>query len=170
MGGDQDNAVVVGVCGALAAGGCAALRFDFRGAGQSEGRFEGGEGEMDDVKAAVDLLCEQPEIDPEKLSAVGYSFGAGVALHHAARDPRLQAMVGVALVEQHYDDPFLQDDPRPKLFIVGADDPWAPAEALRRYVEGLKSPKRLHLIPGAGHLFTGYIADVAGAVIEWLRE
>lgn len=170
MGGDMDNGVVVSLCMALAAAGWAALRFNFRGAGNSGGAFDDGDGEQDDVKGAVDFLWGQPKIDGDELAAVGYSFGAGVALHHAARDPRLRRLVGIALVRQHYEDTFLDDDARPKLFIAGDNDPWAPAQALREYVDRLRPPKRLHVVPGADHLFYGHLPQVASVVLEWLTE
>ena len=57
MGGTMDSAVVVAVCGGLAVRGWATLRFDFRGAGRSEGTFDGGHGEIDDVAGALDFLA-----------------------------------------------------------------------------------------------------------------
>ena len=169
MGGNMGNGIVVSLCLHLAVAGWAALRFDFRGAGDSEGRFDEGSGEMDDVKGAVDFLFVQTEIDPDELAAVGYSFGAGVALHHAARDARLRRMVGIALVKHHYDDSFLDGDRRPKLFVVGEDDPWAPVEGLRGYVERLEPPKTLHIVPSAGHLFSGRVSEVANVIVDWLN-
>ena len=168
MGGNMGNGIVVQLCLDLAVAGWAALRFDFRGAGGSEGSFDGGEGEMDDVKGAVDFLFVQTEIDPDELAVMGYSFGAGVALHHAARDRRLRRMAGIALVKEHYDDPFLDGDRRPKLFVAGEDDPLAPSEDLRAYVERLSEPKELHIIPGTSHLFTGHVDELSDVVLDWL--
>jgi alpha/beta superfamily hydrolase len=168
MGGDKRNGVVVRVCLGLAAAGWGALRFDFRGAGSSKGSFDEGEGEQKDVNGAVDFLLGRPEIDPEELAVVGYSFGAGVALHYAARDRRLSRMVGIALVRHHYEDPFLDEVTRPKLFVGGESDPWAPAEALRRYVERLPPPKKLHIVPGADHVFSGKVSEVGDIVVDWL--
>lgn len=168
MGGNMDNGVVVSVCLALAAAGWAALRFNFRGAGGSAGSFDEGEGEQDDAKGAVDFLLVQPEVEPDALSAIGYSFGAGVALHHAARDGRVRSMVGIALVKHHYEDPFLDHDSRPKLFIAGENDPWAPAEAFRQYVARLRPRKALHIVPGTDHFFSGRVAEVANVVVDWL--
>lgn len=168
MGGNMGNGIVVSLCLDLAVAGWAALRFDFRGAGNSEGRFDEGQGEMDDVKAAADFLFVQTEIDPSELAVIGYSFGAGVALHHAARDHRLHRMVGIALTEHHYDDPFLDGDRRPKLFVIGEDDPWAPTEALHRYVERLEPPKKLHVVPNVGHLFSGKVDEVTDVTVGWL--
>lgn len=168
MGGNMGNGIVVQLCLDLAVAGWAALRFDFRGAGGSEGSFDGGKGEMDDVKGAVDFLFIQTEIDPDELAVMGYSFGAGVALHYAARDRRLRRMAGIALVKEHYDDPFLDGDRRPKLFVAGDDDPWAPSEDLRAYVERLSVPKQLHIIPGTGHLFAGHVDELTDVVLDWL--
>jgi hypothetical protein len=176
MGGNMGNGIVVRLCLDLAVAGWAALRFDFRGAGSSAGTFDGGDGwtrppkELDDVKGAADFLFVQAELDPGDLVIIGYSFGAGIALHHAARDHRFHRMVGIALVKEHYDDAFLDDDRRPKLFIAGEDDPWAPTEALRRYVDGLETPKTLHIVRGAGHLFSGHVHEVAAVTVDWLRE
>jgi hypothetical protein len=174
MGGNMGNGIVVSLCLELAVAGWAALRFNFRGAGDSEGSFDGGDGwtrppkERDDVKGAADFLFVQPEVDPDELVVIGYSFGAGVALHHAARDQRLRRMVGIALVKQHYEDPFLDGDRRPKLFIAGEDDPWAPAAALREYVKRLEPPKKLHVVRRAGHLFAGHTAEVTNVIVDWL--
>lgn len=170
MGGNMGNGVVVSVCLALAVSGWAALRFDFRGAGSSEGSFDEGQGELNDVKGAVDFLFVQTEIDPSELVVMGYSFGAGVALQHAARDRRLGRMVGIALAKHHYDDPFLDNVSRPKLFIAGEDDPWAPPEAIRRYLERLQPPKKLHVIDGADHSFSGHLSEVADVLVGWLAE
>ena len=166
----MDSAVVVAVCGGLAVRGWATLRFDFRGAGRSEGAFDGGHGEMDDVAGALDFLASQAEVDAHRLAVIGYSFGAGVALHQAARDERAQWLAGIALVQEHYEDPFLNEEPRPKLFVAGEHDPWAPAELLRTYVSRLRPPAALRIVAGTDHLFAGREGELADIVGEWLRD
>ena len=168
MGGNMGNGVVVSICLALSVAGWAALRFDFRGAGSSEGSFDDGAGEQDDVRGAVDFLYVQPEVDPGELAVMGYSFGAGVALRHAARDRRVGHMVGIALVQEHYDDPFLDDVSRPKLFVAAQHDRWAPVQALRRYVDRLKPPKGLHVVRDADHSFGGHVSEVADVIVRWV--
>jgi hypothetical protein len=170
MGGTMDSAVVVTVCRALAARGWAGLRFDFRGAGRSAGSFDEGRGEMDDVGGAFDFLCTRPEIDGQRLAVVGYSFGAGVGLHYAVTDGRPRWMVGIALVQDQYADLFLDADPRPKLFIGGAHDPWAPPEPLRAYVARLHPPATLRIMQGTDHFFGGREPDLAGIVANWLQD
>ncbi len=99
---------------------------------------------------------------------MGYSFGAGVGLRHGARDPRVGWLVGIALLQEHYADPFLDADPRPKLFVAGERDPWAPSEPLRAYVARLQPPKALHILPQADHFFAGREDAVAAAVADFL--
>jgi alpha/beta superfamily hydrolase len=170
MGGRMDNTVVVAVCRELTARGWAALRFNFRGVGRSEGSFDEGRGEMDDVSGAVDFLSAQGTVDAGQLAIAGYSFGAEVGLRHAARDPRISWLVGIALVQEHYTDPFLDVDPRPKLFIAGEHDPWAPPGALREYVVRLSPPKTVHVISGTDHFFAGREAEVAGLIADFLSH
>jgi alpha/beta superfamily hydrolase len=170
MGGDMHNTIVVAVCQELAERGWMALRFNFRGAGRSKGSFAEGRGERDDVAGAVDFVCAREEVDTARLVVTGYSFGAGVGLHHAARDPRVSYLVGIALVEEQYTDPFLDTDTRPKLFIVGERDPWAPAEPFRDYVARLNPPKSFHVIPHTDHFFGGREGQVATRIGEWLDE
>ncbi len=166
----MDNTVIVAVCRALAARGWVALRFNFRGAGCSQGSFDDGRGEIDDVAGAVDFLCTRPKVDADRLAFVGYSFGAGVGLRHAVRDLRVKWLAGIALVQENYADPFLDADPRPKLFIVGEHDPWAPPDALGEYVARLSPPQTLHLIPGTDHFFGGREAEVATLIADFLAD
>jgi alpha/beta superfamily hydrolase len=170
MGGTMDNAIVVAVCHVLAARGWAALRFNFRGAGASEGHFDEGRGERNDVAGAVTFLRTRAKLDPNQVAIVGYSFGAEVGLRHAARDTQVGWLVGIALVQENYDDPFLDADTRPKLFIVGERDPWAPTEELRAYVARLSPPKTLHILPHTDHFFAGCEAEVATLIGKWVEE
>jgi alpha/beta superfamily hydrolase len=143
---------------------------NFRGTGSSQGAFDEGRGELDDVGGAVDFLCAQAEVDAGRLAVVGYSFGAEVGLRYTARDPRVGWLVGIAPVQEHYSDPFLDADLRPKLFIAGEHDPWAPADALRAYVARLQPPKTLHILPHTDHFFAGHEAEVAALIAGFLSH
>jgi alpha/beta superfamily hydrolase len=143
-------------------------QYNFRGVVRSGGSFDEGRSEMDDVAGALDTLCAQPAMDADRLAIIGYSFGAGVRLHHAARDSRVRWLAGIALTQEHYADPFLDADPRPKLFIAGARDAWAPADALQDYVARLSSPKALHLVPGMDHFFGRREAKIAALITDFL--
>ena len=72
------NNVVSAISVSAPAMGVAAVRFDFRGAGASTGSHDGGPGERDDLRAALDFCAAESDSLP--LAIAGYSFGAEVAL------------------------------------------------------------------------------------------
>ena len=76
-GGTMRTPIMAAIARACAARGWYALRFNFRGVGESDGSYGGGVGEMEDVRAAVDYLAERSGI--HRLTLAGYSFGAMMA-------------------------------------------------------------------------------------------
>ena len=60
--------------------GVASLRIDFRGNGESEGKFEDMtmEGLIADAEAALDYLAASPDVDKDKMAIVGWSMGGAV--------------------------------------------------------------------------------------------
>ena len=79
MGGDMTSNVVLAAVEGLAAQGIAALRFNFRGSGASEGTHDDGKGERDDVRAALSFAADLGELDATRIGLAGYSFGAGMS-------------------------------------------------------------------------------------------
>ncbi len=95
FGGTRESHVVRALVRAITERGMAALSFDFRGAGQSGGESTADHHEWDDATRALDALEDAlPPATP--LAIAGYSFGAWVAVHVAARDPRVRAVAVVA--------------------------------------------------------------------------
>jgi alpha/beta superfamily hydrolase len=131
-GGDMDNHVVLAICAALAARGATTLRFNFRGAGRSEGRFDNGRGEAADARAGVAVARTAAPGVP--LVLAGYSFGAMIAgaIAGEARPSMLvlvSPLVGMAGLPPL--DPAL-----PTLVIAGDRDEIAPATAVRALASG----------------------------------
>ncbi|GAA2398568.1 alpha/beta hydrolase [Nonomuraea africana] len=80
------------------------LAFDHRNWGESGGRprsHEDPQGKLNDLRAAVSLLRGRPEVDPERIGAVGICLGGGYALKFAAFDPRVKAFAGIAGAYNH---------------------------------------------------------------------
>jgi pimeloyl-ACP methyl ester carboxylesterase len=94
-GGDMHNPVVVRVAEVAQGLGLATLRFNFRGVGISGGVHGGGEGEQDDVTAALKLLAGRLPAD-RPTGLAGYSFGGWVSARVAAAMPALPALALVA--------------------------------------------------------------------------
>jgi len=83
----------------LSAAGYVTLAFDHRNFGESGGeprRHESPQGKLADLRAAVSCLRARPEVDAERIGAVGICLGGGYALKFAAFDPRVKAFAGIA--------------------------------------------------------------------------
>ena len=166
-GGDMHNPVVVAVCDALAAEGIAALRFNFRGTGGSQGSHGGGLQEREDVQAALGFLASQPGVDPQRLCLAGYSFGAVVALTTAY--PSLVALAAVSppLSEKAGAGMALTC---PALFLFGDRDTVAPARNVETLGIHLPEGSRVAVLPGADHFWWGHEEEVAAEVVAFFRQ
>ncbi|GGS89003.1 alpha/beta hydrolase [Planobispora rosea] len=83
----------------LAEAGYTTLAFDHRNWGESGGqprRHEDPQGKLHDLRAAVSLLRARPEVDGDRIGAIGICLGGGYALKFAAFDPRVKAFAGIA--------------------------------------------------------------------------
>lgn len=91
----SNHFLLVKTARALAHAGFVAMRFDFRGSGESEGRFQDVTvpGEIAEAKHVFNWLAEQPFVDSKRMGVLGLSLGGCVAAHVAAADPRVKALV-----------------------------------------------------------------------------
>jgi hypothetical protein len=83
------------VCRQFESWGYVALRFDYRGCGESEGergRVIAME-EVSDARNAVTAMAARPEVDPKRIALCGSSLGAGVAVQATAMDERVGAVI-----------------------------------------------------------------------------
>ncbi|HEX5189595.1 MAG TPA: alpha/beta hydrolase [Streptosporangiaceae bacterium] len=83
----------------LAAAGYVTLAIDHRNFGESGGeprRHESPQGKLADLRAAVSYLRARPDVDADRIGAVGICLGGGYALRFAAFDPRVKAFAGIA--------------------------------------------------------------------------
>jgi len=167
-GGTMENRVIFRASKAAVRAGFAALRFNFRGVGASTGSFDKGEGEKDDVTAAIDWMgSKYPELP---MVLIGFSFGAWVGLQVGCRDLRVQALVGLGLPLTHYDFDFLIDNPKPTLLIMGTRDEFCPREKMERLERRLPPASRLHWIDGAEHFFARELDDVQDLITGFFNE
>jgi alpha/beta superfamily hydrolase len=142
--------------------GCAVLRFNFRGAGRSEGRFDGGPGELEDFRASLSYMRER--YPSARLWAGGMSFGAWVGLTAGAEDAAVTTIFGIAPPLSRYDFEPVRVSPKPKFFIQGDRDEVCPIKELREFYARAAEPKELVVIEDADHLFDGKVSMVADAI------
>src|SRR5678815_4386855 len=165
-GGTMHTKVVYQAAKALSRIGCAVLRFNFRGAGASAGRFDNGPGETDDFRAALDFMHAAYPTAP--IWAAGMSFGAWVALAAGAADSRVSTLIGIALPISRYDFGAVERSTKPKFFIHGEFDELFPLKGMREFYARAAEPKELIVIDAADHLFDGRVSQVAGAIEDLL--
>ncbi len=167
-GGTMHTKAVYQAAKALSRIGCAVLRFNFRGAGASEGGFDNGPGEQADFRAALDYMAAQYPGAP--LWAAGMSFGAWVALSVGVDDPRVTALIAIAPPITRYDFSTVTGSAKPKFFIQGEFDELCFLKDMRAFYARTAEPKELVVIDGADHLFDGKVAEVADAVEDLLGD
>ena len=177
FGGTLHNKVVFHTMKALNSFGFPVLRMNFRGTGLSQGEHDRGNGELDDVRTALDWLDAEFHLP---LIMAGFSFGAAVGLRAACADSRVHAVIGVgtpvAPVAADTEEPrvytyeFLRDCTKPKLFVSGARDQFGPRAKLEALIASVPEPKKLVVIEGADHFFEGRLRELRDAIEAWVRE
>jgi alpha/beta superfamily hydrolase len=140
--------------------GATTLRFNFRGVGRSTGTFAEGEGELEDVKAALDYLAERAPGVP--LWVAGYSFGAWVGLRAGLADARVTALLGVGLPLTMFDFGFLSSVSKPTALIQAERDEFGPAPQVAAIAE--RAGASFTAIAGADHLFAAHLDALEAAV------
>ena len=157
MGGTMDNKVAMMLARTFAELDCVALRFNFRGVGESEGEFTGGEGEEQDMIAVVRYAKEQFGEELPLLLA-GFSFGGYVAAR-AAGFLHPQHLVLAAPAVGRFAMPAVSPD---TLVIHGEYDDVVPlADALE-----WARPQHLPIVvlPQAEHFFHGRLTQLRDIV------
>ena len=166
-GGNMDNNVIQAVSRALVAQGLAALCFNFRGVGGSQGFFGEGIGEEEDAHAALSFLCGYEGIDAQRIGILGYSFGGMVALSAGVQSDRVQALVGISPV---IPPGLLQNCFKPLLLTYGTKDDVIPPAKIIAETESLPASGIVEAIEGADHFLWGYEQMVAKKAASFLAQ
>ena len=174
FGGTMHNKVVYQTAKTLHHFGLPVLRFNFRGAGLSEGAHDEGRGELDDVSAALDFLAVQYPGAPILLA--GFSFGSWVGLRAGCKDSRVADLIGLGLPVGNLGNrefSYLETCDKPKLLASGQHDAYGPPEKLAAMVEKFaphtKERTSIAIISGADHFFTGHLPELDRAIAGWLK-
>lgn len=151
---------------ALQSAGVAALRFNFRGVGHSDGKHDHGAGEQADVSAGLDELGRRfPDLP---LLSGGFSFGAVVGFLAGRHDLRVRGLflLGYPLRSLPRVDLLHRPDVA-CLFVQGDNDEFGPGEALDRLVAPLPGLNEIAIIAECNHFFDGHLDVLEESVAEW---
>ena len=170
FGGNMDNNVVLAVSFALAEQGIAALRFNFRGVGNSEWEHTKGEKEQEEVIGALELLKAWPGGEGRKLGLAGYSFGASVVLKNPSLHQKAQAFALISPPLPALESTKLRETNRPAMVIAGDRDKLVQADRLAELRESFSEPSAYHIVAGADHYWFGHEARLAPQVAEFFVE
>lgn len=165
------NKVVYHAAKTLNSFGFPVLRFNFRGAGLSEGEHDQGQGEVEDVRAALNWLDATYQLP---MVFCGFSFGAATGLRAACPDLRVAGLISlgtpVSAEGRIYNYRFLEHCKLPKLFISGSRDQFGPQENLKQLLAIAGGPKELVLVQGADHFFEGHLEEMQAAIYAWVKQ
>ena len=166
-GGTMHNKVVTMTARAMRECGATTVRFNFRGVGHSEGSFDEGRGEADDLRTVVAWAREQHP--GKQLWLAGFSFGAYVSLKMAAElQPALLLSIAPP-VGRSWDFSGIEAPACPWLVIQGEADEIVDAQAVKTWAEAQQPPPELVLMPDTSHFFHRKLMDLRGAIKAGVR-
>ncbi len=165
FGGTMDNKVVQTLARAFVLSGWRAVRFNFRGVGASEGAYDEGRGELQDLLAVVGHSAPDGA-----LALAGFSFGAFVTSHAvaalAARDPQAVVLVGTA-ASRFTVAPIAPELHERTLVLHGEADDTVPLADAMAWARPQTLP--VTVVPGGGHFFHGQLPLLRSLVVRHLR-
>lgn len=172
-GGTMNNKVVYTVYQSFVSRGFSTLRFNFRGVGRSQGKYDSGEGELSDAASCLDWLQLHNPNAPF-CWVCGFSFGAWISMQLLMRRPEIVGFLSIAPPASEYDFSFLAPCPSSGLMLQGEDDETIPPESVAKLVEKLSAQRGIQidytLLPGADHFFTGKLDEMMEVVDAYLDD
>jgi alpha/beta superfamily hydrolase len=165
-GGSMHNKVVTMLDRSLRESGLATLRFNFRGVGASEGEYDEGNGESEDLAAVFDWVRSRRTNDAIWLA--GFSFGSYVALRNAAR-LGADALITVAPPVGRWDFESFEMPACPWLLIQGEEDEVVDPQAVFDWAEKLNPSPNVVRMPETSHFFHRRLMDLRGAIKNGVR-
>lgn len=167
-GGTLTNKVVQTLARAAVLAGLTAIRFNFRGVGRSEGVYDEGRGELDDLLSVVQALAPEGP-----LVVAGFSFGGFVAshaverLHAQGRELRHIVLVGPAASRFNL-APLAEELHARTLVVHGELDDTVALSAVMDWARPQALP--VTVVPGGGHFFHGQLPLLRELVLRHLRS
>lgn len=166
-GGDMDNAVVTALAQTYQKEGWSTLRFNFRGTGQSQGDFDNGDGEQDDIQAAIDFFQTK---GLRQIHLAGYSFGAWVLASWSQQ--RNKPMHPLFLVSPPTAFIEFPRGPLPGLkeVFAGARDELGPPNQIQSHLNQWCPDSELTIIEKADHFYWDHLDELTHVFSQCIRK
>ncbi len=168
FGGTMDNKVVQTLARAFVQTGWTALRFNFRGVGQSEGLYDEGRGEAQDLTALIEQLAPLGT----GVALGGFSFGSFVAsqvIAQVAQSHDLQKIVMVGTAASRFAVHAIAPQLHERLLVVhGELDDTVALQSVMDWARPQTIP--VTVVPGGGHFFHGQLPLLRQLVVRHLRS
>ena len=165
FGGTLDNKVVQTLARAFTQAGWTAVRFNFRGVGASEGAYDEGRGEVEDMLAVVQQLAPTGA-----LALAGFSFGAFVTSHVFERlqaQRPIDKLVLVGTAASRFTVATIPEAAHAQTLVIhGEQDDTVPLQAVLDWARPQVLP--VTVIPGGGHFFHGQLPLLKNLVARHL--
>jgi len=165
-GGNMHNNVVMVISHTYQKLGYTTLRFNFRGVGSSQGSYGDGNGEQEDVRAAIACLTDR---GMKQIDLAGYSFGAWVNGHLNCTKVGIANMVMVSPPVAFIDFDSVKAIDCLKLIVTGSRDDIAPAEIIRQSYHEWNAGAHLEVINGADHFYGGYENKLDEVLLSYIE-
>jgi alpha/beta superfamily hydrolase len=165
FGGTMNNKVVSTLVRVFDALNIPSLRFNFRGVGKSEGGYDAGLGESEDMLLLVkQWLIERPET---RVFFAGFSFGSYVAWR-AAVQSKAALLISIAPPVHHYDYTEFPPAPHPWIVVQGDQDEVVPANLVCDFVKRYPTIELLRFA-NASHFFHGELIALKEQLIHAIQ-
>jgi uncharacterized protein len=163
-GGTMHNKVVYRIARALRRSGAVVLRFNYRGVNLSQGEYGRGVGELEDARAALDLLRSRYPGLP--FSLAGFSFGSRIILRLGCQTQGVTRLIAAGFPANLADSQSLGQCGVPKVFVVSTHDEFCAVPAMETYFAAIPEHKELIWIESADHFFSDKLAEFESAIYE----
>ena len=171
-GGTMNNPIVMELYNIFDALGFSTFRFNFRGVGKSEGKFDNGLGELADAAAALDWVQRQNP-NTNQCWVSGFSFGAVICMQLLMRRPEITRFVSVSPPPNLYDFNFLAPCPASGLIVHGKKDEIAPLDDVQKLAQKLQAQKNITVeyeeVSGANHFYDNEIPKLKKIIENYIE-
>ena len=172
-GGTMNNPVVRELFSIFDSLGFSIFRFNLRGVGKSEGKFDNGLGELADAAAALDWIQRQNP-NTNQCWVAGFSFGSLISMQLLMRRPEINRFISISPQPNVYDFSFLSPCPTSGLMVYGKKDELVPKEYISELDKRLASQKGIKVefesVPDANHFFTKSEENLKKVLDKYIKK